>query len=310
MSLMGGTKRPSPFAATDASSIASAVAQLVRRASVELNVQDVKELPASRELLPHGTRLYVSHLPKQSWDDTVGACRAAKEAGFDPIPHIPVRLIESESHLDMLLAQIAQAQVAEILLISGDYPRAAGPYALVADVLRSGLLQRHGLRRVSFAGHPEGHPAVPLAEIRRAELEKAELAAQLGLEATFVTQFFFESAPFLQWASEARRRGIVSARLVAGLAGPVGLATLLKFAKRCGVGSSIRALTARAGAFTKLLGEYRPEELVGELAAAQAENPARFDGVHFFCFGGYLRTCEWLARLAAEPQPGEQGALE
>jgi hypothetical protein len=24
-----------------------------------------------------------------------------------------------------------------------------------------------------------------------------------------------------------------------------------------------------------------------------------FNGLHFFCFGGYLRTCEWLNRLAA-----------
>src|SRR5689334_7446614 len=80
-----------------------AIVQLAREASIELNVQDLKHLEASRALLPEGKRMYISHLPKQSWDATLAACRQVSKAGFDPIPHIPVRLVESEAALDRIL---------------------------------------------------------------------------------------------------------------------------------------------------------------------------------------------------------------
>ena len=90
------------------------------------------------------------------------------------------------------------------------------------------------------------------------------------------------------------------ARLIAGLSGPAGITTLLKFARRCGVGRSIRALVARPSAVTQLLGDYDPDLSLRELAAAYQSNSSTFDGLHFFCFGGYLQTCEWLSTIAAE----------
>lgn len=288
-----------PARAASIPDVAHAIVQLAREASIEINVQDLDHLEASRRLLSPGKRVYVSHLPKQRWEDTWRACREVNGVGFEAIPHIPVRLIASETELDTILGRAAHAGVKEVLLISGDYPQPAGPYGVVADVLRTGKLQQHGFARGSFAGHPEGHPMVPREEIRRAELEKAKLADELGLGTTFVTQFFFEAAPFLQWATEFRSRGVRQARLVAGLSGPAGIATLLKFAKRCGVGPSMRALVARPSAFTKLLSDYGPEEIVFDLAREYTPDAPIFNGLHFFCFGGYLKTCEWLSQVAS-----------
>lgn len=268
-------------------------AQLARECSIELNVQDVRDLAASRELLPAGKKMYVSHLPRQTWRQTLDACRAVSEAGFDPIPHIPVRLLENEHALDSFLAEaVRNAGVHEVLLIAGDYPHPSGPYAAVADVLRTGKLGEHGLSRVSLAGHPEGHPKVPLPEIRRAEREKAELALASGLETTFLTQFFFEAQPFLDWASQLRS-SLKDVRIVAGLSGPANIATLFRYAMRCGVGPSIRALGARPTSLVKLIGEHGPEPVMQDLVGA----PGVFDGVHFFCFGGFLRTCQWLQQV-------------
>ncbi len=278
--------------------VIQAIVQLARDASIELNVQDLKHLEASRAFLPPGKRIYISHLPKQSWDETVAACRAVSEAGFDPLPHIPVRLLENAATLDYILdAAVNNAGVKEVLLIAGDYPQSLGPYAAVADVLRSGKLQQHGLQRVSLAGHPEGHPKVSLEEVRRAELEKSMLAEQAGLQTTLVTQFFFEGQPFLDWVASSRAAGI-RARLVGGLAGPAGIATLFRFAMRCGVGPSIRALGARPSSFIKLLGEHGPESVLRTLATACGAQSTELSGVHMFCFGGYLRTCEWLHHVA------------
>jgi methylenetetrahydrofolate reductase (NADPH) len=281
----------------DIPGLADRILRLAREASIELNVLDLKDFEASRAFLAAGQRIYISHLPKQRWDETVSACRTVKNAGFEPIPHIPVRLLDSEAALDRLLSDVSD-YAREVLLISGDYPRAAGPYSVVADVLRARKLQEHGLQRVSLAGHPEGHPAVALEEIQRAQIEKGLLAEEQGIAASYVTQFFFEAAPFLQWASELREAGVRRARLIAGLSGPAGVATLLKFAKRCGVGRSMRALIARPGAISKLVTEHGPEEVIVDLAAA-ADAATAFDGLHFFCFGGYLRTCEWVHAVAS-----------
>jgi methylenetetrahydrofolate reductase (NADPH) len=279
-------------------SIAQAIIQFARDASIEINVQDVKDLDASRAFLSPGKKLYVSHLLKQGWKNTEATCRAVRDAGFDPVPHVPVRLLADAEALDRTLARfIAAAQVQEVLLISGDYPEALGPYPTVGHVLRSGAMQRHGLTRVSVAGHPEGHPTVPLEDIRRAEREKVMLATNAGLEVTLLTQFFFEKTPFLEWVNELRADGI-RAHIIAGLAGPARLATLFKYAMRCGAGPSMRALGTRPKSLMKLLGDHGPDDVIRGLAQARISGESGFNGIHLFCFGGYLRTCEWLFRVA------------
>jgi methylenetetrahydrofolate reductase (NADPH) len=272
------------------------IARLARECSIEMNVQDARELHRASVLLPPGKKVYVSHLPKQTWQQTLDGCREAREVGFDPVPHVPVRLLDSERTLDKFLNEASRAEVAEILLISGDYPQTSGPYSTVAEVLRARRLSDHGLRRISMAGHPEGHPKVPLAEIRSAEREKALLAQAAGLQVTLLTQFFFEAPPFLDWAAGLRADGI-TARLVAGVSGPASIATLFRYAVRCGVGPSIRALGARPSSLVKLIGDHRPEQLMRTLAGVPRAN--LYDGLHFFTFGGFLRTCEWLQRVGA-----------
>jgi len=287
--------------ATDSGRVDAVRANLVRLAqgaSVELNIQDAQHLVALVDFLGPGTRIYVSHLPKQSFRDTLSVCAAVRSAGFDAIPHIPVRLFESQAQLSAFIDEAVGRGVNEALLISGDYAQARGPFSCVADVLREVDLRALGWARVSFGGHPEGHPKVALATIRAAELEKERLARSMGLRVSFVTQFFFEAAPFLEWA-----RGLWcadrSVAIRAGLAGPANVATLFKFALRCGVGPSIRALGSRPGSFTRLLGEQGPEDVLTRLAADEPTQSSSLDGIHLFCFGGIVRTCQWLHQVAS-----------
>ena len=278
--------------------VAAAIVQLAREASIEINVHDVGLLEESRRLLPAGKAVYVSHLPKQEWRETEETCRAVRATGFRPVPHVPVRLLPDAATVDRVFGGfVKNAQVDEVLLISGDYPQAAGPYSEVLQLMSSGALQQHGLKRLSVAGHPEGHPKVQLAAIRRAELDKVRMAQQAGLELTLVTQFFFEQTPFLEWVRELRSAG-VQARIVGGLAGPTKLSSLLKFAVRCGAGASMRVLTARPAAFTKLLGDHGPESVLRGLAHARCHNAGDFSGIHLFGFGGFVKTCRWLQAIA------------
>ena len=167
--------------------------------------------------------------------------------------------------------------------------------------MSSSALQQHGLKRLSVAGHPEGHPKVQLAAIRRAELDKVRMAQEGGLELTLVTQFFFEQTPFLAWAHELRSAG-VRARIVGGLAGPDSNSAARQLnARRCGAGASMRVLAARPAAFTKVLGDHYPESVLRGLAQARCDNTSDFSGVHLFCFGGFVKTCQWLQAIAEGP---------
>jgi methylenetetrahydrofolate reductase (NADPH) len=256
---------------------------------------DFREFEAARGLLRPGQRVFVSHLPGQSWARTFAMCERLAGATFDPVPHVPVRLLRSRDELAGILRNARDVGVREPLLISGDYAVAAGPYASVLDALQAGDLPMLGFARVSFAGHPEGHPSVPAQTIRAAQVDKWRLADAMGLEVTFVTQFFFAADAFTGWARDLRSAG-VRARLVAGLAGPVGLGKLVRLAARCGVGASLRALTARAATAFKLLGDHDPAELLRELTSETHGAADLPDGIHVFAFGGLLRTAEWLRR--------------
>ena len=279
------------------------LSRLAREASVEINVQDAKHLTASRQFLLPQQKIFISHLPGQSWEATEAVCQQVRNAGYDPVPHLPVRLLDSSKTLEKVLSGFVRtAGAREILLLAGDYPQARGPYSSVADVLATGVIAHSGLTRLSVAGHPEGHPKVGLDEIRRAERDKALWGQQAGMPLSFVTQFFFEPEPFLAWANEIRAHA-ASPRLVAGIAGPAGLTTLFKFAMRCGVGPSIRALGIRPTSLTQLLGDHNPDKLTAILAQALLGGRTEFNGLHLFCFGGFLRTCEWLHQLAGGERP-------
>lgn len=270
------------------------VRRLAREASLELNHLEAHELRGGRAQLHAGQRVYVSHLPRQTWEQTVKSCAEVAAVGLDPVPHIPVRRLKSPRQLDEVLAATRESGARELLLIAGDRADAEGPYSSVLEVLRTGRIQHHGFTRLSVAGHPEGHPAVPAEQMREAEIAKARWGACAGLEVTLVTQFFFESGPFIRWAGELREQG-VTARLLAGLPGPATVARLLGLARHCGVGASIRALSARPGAMFRLATEERPDALLQELGAERQRRPELFDGIHLFSFGGFRHTAAWLA---------------
>lgn len=273
--------------------VAYAASELADAASLEIGSVDFEDFSRGRPHLRRGQRLYVSHLPGQTWQRTFDLCAAISAAGQDPVPHIPVRLIKDVPDLQRILGAAVDSGVREPLLISGDYAQPLGAFSSVAQVLASGALQARGFNRVSLAGHPEGHPRVPWDVICEAQVDKWRLAHGMGLQVTFVTQFFFAIDPFIHWARYLRASG-VNARLVAGVAGPAGLSRLIKLAARCGVGASVRALTSRPSSLVKLLADHAPDSLLLDLGVETLNQPGLFDGLHVFSLGGFLRAAAWL----------------
>src|SRR5262249_54479538 len=146
-------------------------------------------------------------------------------------------------------------------LIAGDVAAARGPFKSSHDLAASELLQRYGIRRVSVAGHPEGHPYLDDALALRSLCDWRDWGSANGIRVDIVTQFCFEAGPILKFLGELDARGI-ALPVIVGLAGPATPATLTKFALRCGIGNSMRALRGQIGRYGRLLVDAVPDEVL------------------------------------------------
>jgi methylenetetrahydrofolate reductase (NADPH) len=96
-----------------------------------------------------------------------------------------------------------------------------------------------------------------------------------------------------------------------GLAGPASITTLVKFAVRCGIGESLRALKSRRESIVRLLTEAGPDVVLRQLARFVTDHgPGQFAGIHLFSFGGFARTARWTRSVQDgrfEIVPGRPG---
>src|SRR6266571_990154 len=262
---------------------------LLAGASLELSSRDPAEVDACADLLEPGTAVYISMPPGQTYHGTVALATRLRRAGLRPVPHVAARRIASRDALDEYLARAAgEAGVDSALVIAGDSGRPSGPFDSSRALLETGLFQRHGFVRIGIAGYPEGHPKIAETALATALAAKKVLARRASLDLQIVTQFCFESEPILVWATKMIEHEL-PVRI--GLSGPASLPHLLRFAMLCGIGNSVRALKARPQAITRLLVEAGPEAMVRDIAHRSGPPVA---GVHFFCFGGLIRTARWL----------------
>ena len=131
---------------------------------------------ASPTTCRRGRGSFIACLPGQDLA-SVGdlAIRLARE-GMTPVPHLPARSIPSEQALDDHLARLAgEAGTSDALVIGGGVDRPAGPFDRSMQLIESGLLDKHGIRRIGVAGHPEGNRDIGEAGIRQALAEKKRL---------------------------------------------------------------------------------------------------------------------------------------
>jgi methylenetetrahydrofolate reductase (NADPH) len=269
--------------------------RLLKDASVEVTTGGGKQLDELKAYFPSGIDVHVAYLPTDHYRHTVATARELRAAGYNPVPHIAARALESEGALDEFLALSAgEAGVGKALVIAGDLPRARGPFSESLDVLRTGLLQKHRIGSIAVAGHPEGHPAVATEVMDRALADKIAFAKHNGFDLSIITQFCFEASPVLNYLRRLRTAG-VGAPVRIGVAGPAGIMTLIKFGMRCGVGNSLRTLRTKGDMLGRLATDARPDELLREIAAGlDGTELGTVDGVHFYVFGGLRKTGQWL----------------
>ena len=273
------------------------------RASIEVTPKASAELAELAGLLAPATSVYVTALPGADLDDLVTAARRVRDAGHEPVPHIPARAIAGRDGLDRLLGALAaEAGVVDVLVVGGSAKEQAGEYSSSIEILESGLLERHGIVRAGVAGHPEGTPDIPPESVRASLAAKNAFAAQSPIELRLVSQFALAAEPYVAWERQIRAEGN-RLPVFAGIPGVTSPATLLKYGLACGIGPSLEILRKQTGGLLKLATTrlWRPDDVARGIAEAAAADPqSLIRGLHVFPFGGLRRSAEWLAEMRAD----------
>lgn len=279
--------------------------------SIEVAPTSTIDVNALRTQLPSGSRVFIPHLLRSSNDLTIDLADRMKRIGLHPVPHIAARLIADADHLSALLRGLADAGTAELLVIAGSVQKAIGQFRTSHELLDTGLFQRYGFKRLLFAGHPDGHPAVKLDIIERALLAKIRYTREHGLRAGVVTQFCFNRRAIFSWLDRMNEQGF-DVPVYIGMPGPASMKTLLHYASICGVTASIGMMKQRPRQLYALMRDSSWDDLFIDLAERMRTDAGiGVVGVHLYPFGGIEQSTQWAEVMTKRVgQPSNQAVVQ
>ncbi|MEC8130598.1 MAG: methylenetetrahydrofolate reductase [Pseudomonadota bacterium] len=267
--------------------------------SIEVTPTGATKIESFRDCLAPGTTVNVTFLPGTDPSDTIAVAERLHNDGMRPVPHLAARSLRDAGQLDELLtAFTTRCGVEEVLCIGGGVDNPVGDFSATIEVLESGLIQKHGIRHIGVAGHPEGSPDISDEEIATALSAKNELAARDGLELYIETQFCFEADIVLDWERRVREAGNrLPIRI--GIPGPATIKTLFRFAQISGIGPSMRFVAKQAKNVAKLMTVQSPHLLIAGLAEGMAaDEGCLIRHFHYYPFGGFARTAAYAGAIA------------
>lgn len=272
-------------------------AALLADCSLGADWKDIGGLPETTAVIPPGTRLHVGFVDSEDQAMRLETVRAVQRSGFVAVPIIAARRLRSAGMLSEYLTLLrAEGASESVLVVGGDPAQPLGPYPDSTSVIGSGLLEEHGVRQVSVAGHPGGHPVIADDVLWEVLAHKAAQLEERRLEGAVVTQFGFDAAAVLAWLAEVRTRG-VSIPVRVGVPGPASVRRLVWYASRCGVTVSASAAREYGFSLSDLSGTAGPDRFIRTLASGY---DARLHGevkLHFNTFGGLAEMAGWISEF-------------
>lgn len=264
-------------------------------ASIEASPAQVLGPTNLAGLFPQGVRVYLTDTGAASQGRLVDAARHLRDLGYEPVPHLAARRISSRPEFEEQVKRLAgEAGVSDVLVVGGGVDRPAGPFASSMDMLSTGIFDRHGIRHIAIAGHPEGSPDFSEETALSALRLKRDFAQRSDAAMRIVTQFGFDPARFIAWSEGLVASGI-DLPVHIGVSGPAKITTLIKYAALCGVGNSIAYLKKNALSLTTLAKGHSPESIVGPIERHWLANPqGPIRQIHVFPFGGLQTSADWL----------------
>jgi methylenetetrahydrofolate reductase (NADPH) len=270
---------------------------LIADFSLGMSGKEIPDLERVRTLIPVGSRVHVGFLDSEDLATRVDTARSARRSGFVPVPVIAARRLRSEVMLREYLDALRTVAASEsVLVVAGDPAQPRGPYPDTASVIGSGVLEEYGVREVSVAGHPGGHPAVDDGVLWPALAGKAAALEKRGLDASVVTQFGFDAPLVMRWLADVRARGIgLPVRI--GVPGPASGRRLLSYASRCGVSMSAPVAQDYGFSLTDPASTVAPDRFIRALASGYDTRLHGEVKLHFNAFGGFAATAEWISQF-------------
>jgi len=266
--------------------------------SIEITPVAATKIKNFADYLPLNTTVNVTCLPGSDPIETIHTAEQLNNDGMNAVPHLAARSLVDQLELDNLLKElVSRASVNEVLIIGGGGKKQIGEFSDSISVLRTGLLQKHGITKVGVAGHPEGSTDISDERLKTALLEKNELAKTEGLNMYIETQFCFDSEIVLNWEKLIRADGN-KLPIHIGIPGPATIKALFRFARLSGIGNSMSFLTKQARNITKLLTIQSPDALLSGLSEGmQKDADCLLKSFHFYPFGGFAKTIDYIDSL-------------
>lgn len=262
-------------------------------ASIEILPTQVIKAPPLSELFAEGTEIYLPLLRGDDLNLSVTAAKKILGERMVATPHLAARSVPGASQLDEWLHELAEAGCNRLMLIAGDPLTHQGPYRDTLDVLSSGLLEKHGFIHLGVAAHPDGHVHASESDVRSALEIKKTYAREKNVHMWVVTQFVFDMTNFAKWLDEWQE-AFDFLPLHVGLAGPSSLASLVRYAARCGVATSVKMLLTNRNS-RRLMSSWNPDDQLKELYELCGNHVSRrLKGLHLFPFGGLESAARWL----------------
>jgi methylenetetrahydrofolate reductase (NADPH) len=272
-----------------------AATTLLERYSIEMTAKDVESLAQARNRIPWGTSISVTFLPGEEMAARVAAAAAVRSFGFEPVPHISARRLQSREELTTFFDRLREsARVERVFVVAGDPPQPMGPFKDALAVIESGEFARNNIKRVGIAGYPEGHPSIPESMLWEALRLKHRVLRQSGQGVEITTQFTFDSSPVLRWLERLREDEQIFDTVRVGLPGPATVKTLLRFASRCGVTATTSVMAKYGVSIAQLLATAGPVRLLNEFAGNLRPGVHGDVRLHLYPFGGLGKAVEWV----------------
>jgi methylenetetrahydrofolate reductase (NADPH) len=277
-------------------SAAEAYRSLLINATLE--VLPFKSLDEQLVYVQPGARVSVTCSPNKGNDHTLATCERVKEMGFQPIPHISARMVESADHVKRIAAEFRRLEIADVFIVGGD-AETPGPYADGESFLAALLAEDHGLTTIGIPSYPDGHAFIGEQALHEALLSKQRMIRQAGLLGWSSTQMCFDTRKIINWLQQERDMGF-NLPVHLGVPGVVEKSKLMKISMSVGVGASLRFLRKNRKALGKLLTStsYDPNDVL-EPISKHAERLG-IESLHVFTFNSLRDTIEWRNEMVSQ----------
>jgi methylenetetrahydrofolate reductase (NADPH) len=272
-----------------------ALAHTVHEAYMEIFPTDTVE--ERLEVLQPGSYVAVTCSPSKGVDETLDMSERLASRGFKVVPHIAAKMVRDKAHLGEIIGRLNDTPIVSIFVPGGDASKPAGIYTKALELLRDMAEFEHRFTEIGIAGHPEGHPAVS-NDVLMDELKKKQEFSNY-----IVTQMCFDADIIGNWVRDLRDNG-VTLPIWLGLPSVSNRASLMTTSLRIGVGNSLRYLKNHGSIAAKLLmkKEYRPDDLLFDLAPYLADPELNIEGHHIYCFNQVAKAEDWRHEFLAELQ--------